>query len=230
MRISIVIPVLNEAARIGPLVTWLKVYGGPAVAEIWVVDSGSTDDTAAEARAAGAQVVQCRERSRAAQMNLGAEHAGAEILYFIHADTRPPESFAADIQEALQKGAVMGCYRYRFDSPSWILRFNAYFTRFSFLWCQGGDKTFFIKKDLFDALGRYDPYYCIMEEYAFLQKAMRRHPLHIIPKNALVSARKYQNNSWLRVQWANFVVFNLFRLGVAPVRLKNIYRRLLHSA
>jgi rSAM/selenodomain-associated transferase 2 len=227
MKISIVIPVLNEAVKIGPLVSYLFKNGGDRVGEIWVIDAGSTDATVLLASQAGAQVLHSTVKSRAAQMNIGARAAQFPILYFVHADTLPPRSFATDIQDALSTGIQMGCYRYVFDSSSFILKINAFFTRFNWLWCQGGDKTFFIEYHIFEALGGYDERYCVMEEYDFLRRASKHYRFQILPKNAIVSARKYQKNSWLRVQLANLIVFRKFRRGIEPAQIKATYLRLL---
>lgn len=226
-KISIIIPVLNEAASIGKLVCYLREHGSNSVSEVLVCDGGSNDNTVQLAAAAGASVVHCAVQSRAAQMNAGACVAQGDVLYFVHADTLPPESFAADIQAALEKGYNMGCYRYRFDSPRFLLKINAFFNRFHWLWCQGGDKTFFIRKEVFEQLGGYDERYVVMEEYDFLRRAMPQFRLRIIPKYALVSARKYEVNGWLRVQWANAVVFRLFRRGSEPQDMRATYQRLL---
>ncbi len=227
MRLSVIIPVLNEADRIESLVHYLIQNGGSALKEVLVVDSGSKDDTARLAMLAGASVLQCPVRSRAAQMNMGAKAARGDVLYFVHADTIPPPSFPDDIRSGLHAGFRMGCYRYRFDNPSVFLRINAFFNRFQWLWCQGGDKTFYITRETFFQFGGYNEYYVVMEEYDFLRRVMRHYPLQIIPKYAVVSARKYVQNGWLRVQLANALVFNLFRLGIAPGRLKKIYKNML---
>ena len=227
MQISIIIPVLNEAHTIGALIHYLLTHGGNQVIEILVVDGGSRDDTVKTAEMAGAKVVRCDVSSRAAQMNMGAAHARGEVLYFVHADTCPPDSFATDIEQSLASGYVMGCYRYRFDSKSFLLKINAFFNRYHWLWCQGGDKTFYIRQEIFQQLGGYDEYYTIMEEYDFLRRYMPLYPLHIIPKYAVVSARKYEQNGWLRVQWANAVVFRLFRKGASPQEMKNAYKSIL---
>lgn len=229
MPISVVIPVIDEAERIASLVRYMIQHGREAVTEVLVVDGGSRDDTAGQAAAAGAVVVHSAVCSRAAQMNAGARAAQGDILYFVHADTLPPESFASDIAVCLTQGYHMGCYRYRFDSPGLLLKINAFFNRFHFLWCQGGDKTFFIRREIFFLLGAYDEYYTIMEEYDFLRRAMPRYPLCILPKYAVVSARKYRYNGWLRVQFANAVVFRMFRRGAAPDEMKKTYKRLLRS-
>jgi hypothetical protein len=173
LRISVIVPVFQEAVRIGDLVRYLLLHGGEALVEVIVVDSGSTDCTAAYAAQAGARVLQSPERSRAAQMNAGAGAASGEILYFVHADTMPPATFATDISETLEAGFVMGCYRYQFDKPGILLIINAWFTRFPWLWCQGGDKTFFIRKSTFFDLGGYNGHFVIMEEYDFLRRPCR---------------------------------------------------------
>lgn len=227
MKIDIIIPVYNESIRIQSLLQHCKKNGRGVIGNIIVVDGGSTDQTKQISRDAGAMVLDCPVKCRAAQMNMGAASSSSDILYFIHADTLPPVSFATDILESIDNGVEMGCYQYRFDQPSALLRFNSFFTKFYFLWCQGGDKTFFIKKALFTQLGGYNEQYVLMEEYDFLKKHMKNHKFYIIPKKAVVSARKYEKNSWLRVQLSNTFVFALFNLGVCPKKLRNLYSKLL---
>lgn len=227
--ISVVIPVINEAENLTRLLPYLKTHGGSFIREILVADGGSTDASAEVALKFGARVILHQAACRAAQMNAAANCASGSILYFVHADTIPPPSFGADIFQALADGHPMGCYRYSFDSKKPWLRINAYFNRFPWLWCQGGDKTFFIKKSLFDSLGGYDEYYTVMEEYDFLRRAAKKGlRIFTVPKNAIVSARKYERNSWIRVQFANFLVFTLFRFHYPPNRLKKIYRYLIN--
>ena len=228
MNVSIIIPTLNEAENIGRLLDFFAVNAAPPVLEILIVDGGSSDNTVAIAQAKGAKTLHCSIRSRAAQMNMGAKFAKGEVLYFVHADTLPPPSFVEDILTALKDGLCMGCFRYRFDSPSWLLKCNAWFTRFNALACQGGDKTFFILASVFAELGGYDEQYVVMEEYDFIRRARKKYLTPTLPKNALVSARKYQNNAYFKVQFANLLVFNLFRLGLPPVRLKKIYKQILN--
>ncbi len=227
VKASVIIPVLNEAERIGSLVRFLKLHGQDFLEEVLVVDGGSQDKTIALALEAGARVLRSPVSSRATQMNLGARAARGTLLYFVHADTLPPASYADDIQAALATGYAMGCYQYRFDSSRMLLKINAYFNRFPWLWCQGGDKTFFIRREVFEELGGYDEYYIVMEEYDFLRRAMRHYQLFTIPKFATVSARKYEQNGWLRVQLANTLVFQLFQWRVAPMRLKRIYKSIV---
>lgn len=123
----------------------------------------------------------------------------------------------------------MGNFRYRFDSSSCWLSFNAHFTRYPWLVSQGGDKTFFTSKSVFFSLGGYDEALVIMEEYDFILRAWKSgYSLITLPDYCLVSARKYQINSYLRVQLVNLVVFTMWRWGLMkPTELKQVYRQWL---
>jgi len=226
-RLSVIIPTYNEAANIAGLVHHLRRHGGPAIADLIVVDGGSTDATVSLAEAAGATVLRAQERSRASQMNMGAAHASGNVLYFVHADTRPPERFVTHISDALADGMPMGCFRFAFDRPHPLLRINAYCTRFDRLMCRGGDQTLFVTRSLFEATGGYDPAYVIMEEYDWLRRARQRAPFAIMPDETVVSARKYRERSYLRVNLANLTVFGLFCCGACPKRLRTVYSALL---
>jgi|SRR5688572_10403513 rSAM/selenodomain-associated transferase 2 len=228
MKISVIIPTLNEETTIQSLVGFVLRYGTPSVAEVIVVDGSSTDNTVAFAISSGATTLVCDKRSRASQLNLGANNARGEILYFIHADVKPPESFVNDILRAHGDGYEAGCYRFKFDSAKFMLKINSYFTRFNSIMCRGGDQTLFISKDLFSRLGGFDDYYTIMEDYDLIQKIRRSARFKIIPKTVLVSPRKYEHNSWLRVQAANFIVFMMFFMGSKPSSMKSAYERMLN--
>ncbi len=229
MQISVIIPTLNEQNNIATLVKSLQTNGRDAVQEIIVVDGGSSDQTVMVAQEIGARVISSLARGRAIQMNHGAKYATGDVLYFVHADTRLPDTFVSDIEQAIQEGYQSGCYCFRFDSDKFMLKINSYFTRFNSLTVRGGDQTLFITRTLFEDLGGFDENYVIMEEYDFLRRlwARNRSTFKLIPKDVLVSARKYETNSWIRVQMANLVAMILFRLGVNPARIAYGYKKML---
>ncbi len=228
MTFSAIIPTYNEAGNISRVVADLRRYGGNQLIDILVIDANSPDGTADEARKAGATVCQTPERGRAAQMNYGASQARGDVLYFVHADVQIHPDFIADIDQQLQAGSEAGCYRFRFDSPNPLLRFNSYGTRFSGLMSRGGDQTLFITRALFDRLGGFNEHYVIMEDFDMIARIRQVARFAIIPKDVLVSARKYETNSWLRVQLANLTAFSLFFLKVAPSRIARTYKALLN--
>ena len=160
-------------------------------------------------------------------MNYGAAHAHGDVFFFVHADTRPPVRFADHLLDSVTRGFEIGCYRSRFEGNDPALRLNAWLTRLPFLIFRGGDQTLFITRPLFQKLGRFDESYVVMEDYEIIRTARKHARFHIIPEYATVSARKYADNSYLRVNLANAFVFFLYILNVNPRKLWKLYTRLI---
>ena len=228
MTLSVIIPTLNEAAHIGQLICALKQYGGPHLTDLLVVDGGSTDTTVARAKEAGATVVVSPRAGRANQMNYGASLTTGDVLYFVHADVQIHPDFVADIRQAVTNGSDAGCYRFKFASEHPLLKLNSYGTRFPGIMSRGGDQTLFITRTLFTKLGGFRERYVVMEDFDIIARIREAGRFCIIPKDVIVSARKYETNSWLRVQVANLTAFSLFFMDVSPTRIARTYRRMLH--
>lgn len=226
--ISIIIPVLNEADNLSELLPFFQRIQNYHAFELIIVDGGSEDNTQSLVSSFGFQFLLSPIRGRACQMNLGASIAKGEILYFVHADTRIPEDFFNDIICSLNENFDAGCYAYKFDSSSILLKINSWFTKFDGLLSGGGDQTLFITKSVYEELGGFNEYFCIMEDFDLVRRIRKKHRFKVIPKQILVSARKYETNSWLRVQLVNLLVFALFFLKTPPSKLKNMYGRLLN--
>lgn len=226
--ISIIIPTLNEEERIGGLVKHLRTLSHQIfLKEIIVSDGGSKDKTCELAIAAGASLMQAPCPSRAIQMNWAAKQAQGDILYFLHADALPPRDCLINIIEAVQDGHYLGCFSYDFDSDSSLLKINAYMTQFDAITSGGGDQTLFLPKETFEALGRFNEDLPIMEDFDFVWRAKKQYPLHFVKNPVLVSARKYEKNSYLKVQIVNGITFTLFRRGYCPFKLAKWYKRVL---
>lgn len=228
MLMTIIIPTFNEEKRIGILIEYLNQLPRSEPFEIIVSDGGSTDRTCNLAKKAGAKVLNCPQKGRAAQLNLGARHAQSEVLFFLHADSTPPLSLAADVADAIQAGFPIGSYRSTFDSSRLLLKINAFFTRFDKLWCRGGDQGLFITKSLFMSLNGFRTDYLIMEDYDIITRARVDHPFKIIPKPMLISARKYKTNSYLRVQFSNMIIFKMYNKGASQDEMVRRYHHLLN--
>lgn len=226
--ISIIIPTLNEAENIARLLPYLKKCCEGDEYEIIVSDCGSTDGTGNIAEKIGATVVLSSCKGRAMQMNSGAAVAQYPVLYFIHADTIPPASFCGDISNAIKKGYELGRYTTKFDSRKWILKLNAFFTKFDWFVCYGGDQTMFVTKKLFTQLNGFDSNMLIMEEYDFVKRARQISRYKIFKKPTLISARKYENNSWWKVQRANYTAVKMYKKKFPQTEIANQYRQLLN--
>jgi rSAM/selenodomain-associated transferase 2 len=225
--ISIIIPVYNEEKAILEQLQYLSGCSRDFPTEIIVVDGGSTDSTVLKVRGEGFTCLSSSGKGRAIQMNAGARFASGEILYFVHADSKPPKTFQKDIRNCIRRGHESGCYRFAFDSDHPLLKLNSYFTRFNRLMCRGGDQTLFITRPFFDALGGFREDYKIMEDFEFIRRVQNSGSFTIIPKDAVVSSRKYSDNSYLKVNVVNLIVFTMFFLGASQRTMVHAYKNLI---
>ncbi|GAA4196212.1 TIGR04283 family arsenosugar biosynthesis glycosyltransferase [Pedobacter jeongneungensis] len=227
MKVSIIIPVFNEAEHIGELTKYLTRFGHDSLQEIIVVDGGSTDDTLLCAKEAGAISVTSPQKGRAAQMNFGASLAKGNLLYFVHADTLPPETYITDILNAIEAGFDMGRYLSTYNSKSWLLKLNAFLSRLDTFGGMGGDQTLFITTKLFQHTGGFDGMMKIMEEFEFCARARKLGKYKIIKKPVLISARKYDTNGWYTVQKANFTIVRMYLNGASQESMALKYKEML---
>ena len=158
-------------------------------------------------------------------MNAGAALATGEVLYFVHADTLPPKTFVEDIREAVREGVELGNFRVRWRGGPWMLRITSYFSRFRWLWCQGGDKTLFIRRELFERHGGYDTDQVIMEEYSLVRDLHQSYRFAVLPRYVTASARKYDRNSYWRVTWANGRAYRMWNNGASAEEIQDFYQK-----
>ena len=223
-KLSIIIPVLNEEAIIVELLDYLRNTCSEKTAEILVVDGGSSDRTVARALDSGANVV-TSERGRASQMNYGAQISQGDILYFLHADTKPPAEFEKAIVDAVNDQHPAGCFQMKFDSDSRFLNFFAWFTRINHQLCRGGDQSLFITRELFDRTGGFDENYKIYEDTEFISRVYKLASFRVLPQKVITSARRYRNNGPVKLQY-HFGMIHLKRLmGAGPKELHDYYQR-----
>ncbi len=224
-----VIPTWNEASGIGALVSFLHEQAKPGALEVIVADGGSTDNTHDEAQAAGAHVLRCARKGRAAQMNEGAGIAAGDILYFLHADTYPPAGFVEQLEGAVRRGIGSGCYRLAFDEPHWFLRANAWFTRFDVDALRFGDQSLFVRRDTFWQVGGFQENCLLLEDQEIIGRLKRVAPFAVLPDCVKTSARKYRQYGIYKLQGYYFLIYSLYRLGLAQERLMGLYQWLLRK-
>jgi rSAM/selenodomain-associated transferase 2 len=222
-RISIVIPVLNEADCIAATLAALAPLQARGH-EVIVVDGGSGDDTAALARRAAARVASA-PRGRASQMNAGAALAQDEVLLFLHADTRLPENADARILQGLAtSGRAWGRFDVRIEGRSRQLPVIAFFMnlRSRATGIATGDQAIFVRRDAFRRVGGFPPLE-LMEDIA-LSRSLKRlsRPLCLADK-AVTSGRRWEQHGVMRTVLLMGWLRLRFFFGAAPAKLARLY-------
>lgn len=224
--ISIIIPVLNDKKPLQDLLRHLALAPMRELFEILVVDGGSTDGVK-DVIPPSVKLIQTDKACRAAQMNAGARAATGEVFYFVHADCLPPLTLVADINNALGAGNLVGCYQLKLTPGTWLLQLNSYFSRFRTAFSGGGDQTLYVPRKIFEEAGGFNDAYCVMEDFELVHRLIPFHGYYILPKDVLVSSRKYRHNSYFRVNLANYLSFMLYRKKVKPQVIREYYYSLL---
>ncbi len=223
-KISIIIPVLNEAETISDLLEHLlKNSSKENIAEFIVVDGGSDDSTQEIVSKFTETKLLNSEKGRAKQMNLGAKQATGYILYFLHADSFPPKNFDQLIINGVEKGNPAGCFKMKFDSNHWWLKLAGWLTQFSWKACRGGDQSQFITKDLFKELNGFDESYSIYEDYDLINKLYSENQFTVIQKHLTTSARRYNNNGVWKLQYHFWTIYVKKFFGASPEELHQYY-------
>lgn len=219
--ISIVIPTLNEEGCIGETLAGLA--GQPGV-EVIVADGGSRDATASLAMTAGARVIEA-PRGRGCQQNAGARAARGRVLLFLHADTRLPEGFAAQIHKTLgQPGVVAGAFRFAVAAAGWRFRLLEQCVNWRAGWLElpYGDQALFLPAARFQAMGGFREL-ALLEDLELVLRLRKMGRIALLAAPALTSARRWQRLGLVRTTAVNQLILLGFYCGFTPDRLARWY-------
>ena len=224
--LSIVIPALNEAAGIEAVLQALQPLRARNI-ELVLADGGSRDRTAALARPwVDAAVV--APRGRALQMNAGAAQARADVLLFLHADTRLPPLADVLVLQAVNRrggGACWGRFDVRIEGRPWMLRVVAWLMnlRSRLSGIATGDQAIFVTREAFEQVGGF-PVQPLMEDVEISRRLKRLGRPACLNARVCTSGRRWEQ----RGVWRTIVLMWRLRWrywrGESPARLAEAYR------
>lgn len=233
MRLSVVIPTLNEAAELP--VTLQRARAVPEVCEIIVSDGGSSDETQPIAKTSGARWL-AEAVGRGAQLRAGAALARGDVVILLHADTWLPAEAGRAIQNVLTRTTargrtsdpvVGGGFHKVFREGPWMLRSTARWRSAAYFHLAGrlfGDQAIFIDRGFLESIGGV-PALPLMEEFA-LCRAIRRHGrLALAAATVSTSARAFTRRGVISTWWLMWRLQRAWSRGVPEAELARRYRQ-----
>jgi len=223
LKLSIIIPVLNEAETIVQTLAALASLRGRG-AEVIVVNGGSRDGTAERAAPQADRVI-VAPRGRALQMNAGAAEARGDILLFLHADTTLPDNADALLFEGLRDPVWQWG---RFDvaisgrslllpAVAWLMNWRSLATGIA-----TGDQAMFMRRTAFDAVGGF-PNLPLMEDIAMSKRLKRLSRPLCLAARVTTSGRRWDRNGAVRTILLMWRLRLTFWLGASPESLARRY-------
>ena len=208
-RVSIVVPVSNDAASLRRLLADLRV---DATAELIVVDGGSDDDSVAVAKD-GADVVLTSVRSRGGQLRAGAARASNDWLWFLHADSGVSAA-ALDAFAEARVGCGWGWFDVCLSGAGWPLRMveASMNRRAAATGIATGDQGIFVHRRLLDAVGgvQAQP---LMEDVELCKRLRRIAKPRRLQTPIETSSRRWERDGVMRTVWAMWALRLRYFLG-----------------
>jgi len=224
LRLSVIIPVLNEEPAIGDLLAGLQALRRRGC-ELIVVDGGSRDATLALSMPLVDQALTAA-RGRALQMQAGARQASGNVFWFLHADSQVPDNADLLIAAALQApAACWGRFDVRLSGAGVVLRWVARLMnlRARLSGIVTGDQGLFVRRETFLHAGGY-PAIELMEDIALSRTLKRIAMPVVVPAYLETSARRWRQHGTVRTILTMWALRLGYRLGLRPQQLARFYR------
>jgi GT2 family glycosyltransferase len=163
---------------------------------------------------------------RGSQLSYGASVAKGQVLWFLHADTVPPDESARLIENLLRDPRIVGGnFRVRFSGPSLAARFMSWlYPKLRMVGLFYGDSAIFVRRDSYERAGGFNAY-PIFEDLDLIRRLRREGKMVQLRAEVITSSRRFEGKSFALIfaRWAGLQV--LYWIGVNPIRLAALYRR-----
>lgn len=223
--ISVVIPVLNASATLGPVLgSVAQGLFSSMLREVILVDGGSDDDVAGIAEASGATLLRA-PRGRGTQLRAGAAAAKGPWILFLHADAVPPADWPEAARRHVERAPdKAGWMRLSYDAEGVAPRLVAGWANLrARAGLPYGDQALLISKTLYDRVGGHPPI-PIMEDVA-LARALGRRRLAPLDAVVVTSAERYLREGWIARGSRNLLCLARYFAGVPAERIAASYER-----
>ena len=224
MRISIIVPVLNEAQLLVEFLRRLRTVAPGA--EVIMVDGGSCDGSVELSRSLADHVI-ISPPGRGKQMNAGAALARGAVLWFVHADSQIPDDPLATMEESLQDVRMAGgCFGLRIVPKRWMYRIRDFVGDACVdLFRIGlGDRGLFCRREAFQAVGGYRES-ALFEDADLYRDLARAGKMRRLDLAIETSARRYEAQGPIRTcLWYGFIML-LYWGGLHRTLLERMVQR-----
>ena len=223
--LSVMIPCLNEAARLPLLLADLR--RSELSLEILLADGGSSDATAQIAGLVGAHLIGVHPAGRGRQLRAAAARARGDWLLFLHADSRLSQQWSAWLNTLLQRSSTEASAWY-FDlrispsTPARQLLERAVGLRSRWLQRPYGDQGLLLHRDLYERCGGFAEL-PLMEDLELVQRLSRIADLRRIGLPLTTDGRRWQQDGVLRRSWRNARLRRRWRQGESAAQLAKAY-------
>jgi len=222
VKISVVVPVLNEEINLSRIASRLRSVREQGH-EVIIVDGGSSDNTLTIAYEISDTVI-ISKKGRSLQMNSGASVASGDVVLFLHADTFLPENAAQIVADAFVGENFWGRFDVRLSNQKYVYRLIEQMMniRSSLTSIVTGDQAIFVEKSLFDRIGGF-PEIALMEDIEISSQLKKISKPVRLKHKVVTSSRRWEANGVVATVLLMWKLRLYYFLGVSPEKLSKMY-------
>jgi len=218
--ISVIVPIKNEGPEIA---SFLSRFSDSPDGELLVADTGAPEQTGEALRRSGARVLSLAG-SRGACLARAAAEARGEILFFLHADSRPPENALALIARTVAEGADAGAFSLAYEPAGLAMRWIAWWAnrRSRLAKLPFGDQGIFCRRETYERAGGFRDL-PICDDLDLVVRLRRAGRFVVRPEKTVTSPSRYVEHGAARRVLRNWRVMAGYFSGVSPETLRRWY-------